>query len=132
MRYMLDTDTCIYIQKRVRVVLDNLQSKKSQGLAISAITFAELRQGVDMSVYKEKNTIALIKFTSIVDVLPFDNYAATEYGRISATLRKLGTPIGAMDMLIAAHAKSAGLILVTNNVREFERIDNLTIENWVE
>jgi len=131
MKYMLDTNACIYAQKRVQSVLDNLQAKMSDGFAISVITLAELEYGVKASVYREKNAVALMKFLSIVDVLPFDSKAATEYGKICAALRKQGTPIGIMDMLIAAHAKSAGLIVVTNNVREFGRVDGLLAENWL-
>lgn len=131
MKYMLDTNTCIYIQKRVGSVLENLKNKRKYGIAISAITLAELEYGVEASVYREKNAVALMKFLAIADVLPFDSFAAAEYGSICAELRKLGKPIGTMDMLIASHAKSAELIVVTNNVREFERIEGLEIENWI-
>jgi tRNA(fMet)-specific endonuclease VapC len=102
-----------------------------EGLAISVITLAELQRGVSASARREKNAIALMKFLSIVSVLPFDSNAATEYGIICATLRKAGTPISTMDMLIAAHAKAKGLVIVTNNTSEFGRVDSLVIENWV-
>jgi tRNA(fMet)-specific endonuclease VapC len=131
MKYMLDTNICVYlIKKKPESVLNNLNAKMSEGIAVSAITLAELIYGVEASSYPEKNTLALNQFLSIADVLPFDDEAAAEYGKICAVLRRQGTPIGTMDMLIAAHAKAKGLILVTNNVREFERVDGLVIENW--
>lgn len=101
------------------------------GIAISAITLAELLHGVEASAYPEKNLLALNQFLSIVEILPFDDEAAAEYGKICAALRRQGTPIGTMDMLIAAHAKAKGLIIVTNNIREFERVEGLRLENWV-
>ena len=132
MRYMLDTNICIYIIKgQSKSVLENLRTKIDLGIAISAITLAELECGVAMSERKEKNSVALTQFLAFIDVLPFEEKAAAEYGILRSDLRKKGTPIGPMDELIAAHAKSANLILVTNNAREFERVDGLTIENWV-
>jgi len=132
MKYMLDTNICVYIiKKRPENVLINLYSNMGDGLAISAITLAELMHGVEASTYPEKNAIALNQFLAIMDILPFNDEAAAEYGKISATLRRQGTPIGTMDMLIAAHAKAKGLIIVTNNVREFERVEGLGLENWV-
>ena len=80
----------------------------------------------------EKNAAALMQFLAIMDVLPFNDLAAVEYGKICAYLQQRGTPIGTMDMLIAGHARAEGLILVTNNVREFERVPNLMVENWAE
>ncbi len=111
-------------------MLTNLHLKINSGITISAITLAELAHGVEESKYPEKNSIALSQFLSIVEVLPFDDGAAIEYGKICTTLRRQGTPIWPMDMLIAAHARAKGLTVVTNNVREFERVDNLKIENW--
>jgi len=101
-------------------------------LCISAITLAELEHGYQKSVSKAKNLNALIKLLVCVKILPFDTKAAAEYGKICAYLQRQGTPIGTMDMLIAAHALSQNLTLVTNNVREFERVPNLQIENWSE
>ena len=132
MKYLLDTNMCIYAQKRVQSVLSNLQTHWQEGLAISAITLAELEHGVEASAYPERNTVALMKFLSIAEILPFDSSAAVEYGKICATLRRRGTPIGTMDMLIAAHGKAAGLIVVTHNTREFERVDGLSLEDWYE
>ncbi len=132
MKYMLDTNICVYlIKKKPENVLIKLHSSMGDGVAISAITLAELMHGVEASAYPEKNALALHQFLSIVDILPFEDEAAAEYGKICAALRRQGTPIGPMDMLIAAHAKARGLIIVTNNVREFQRVDGLELENWV-
>jgi tRNA(fMet)-specific endonuclease VapC len=100
-------------------------------IGISTITLSELRYGVAKSTYHEKNTKALDEFTIPLEVVPFDESAAHVYGEIRATLEKSGTPIGAMDMLIAAHAVSLGIPLVTNNTREFAGIPFLTIIDWV-
>ena len=129
---MLDTNMCIYAQKNNPNVIAQIKNNFSQGLAISSITLAELEYGVQASTNIEKNTISLMKFLSIVDVLPFDSGAAIEYGKICADLRKKGTPIGTMDMLISAHAKSENLIVVTHNTREFERVEGLQLEDWFE
>lgn len=132
MSYMLDTNICIYaIRNRSEHVLVRLKNNLHNGLCISAITLAELERGVEKSAFPERNAAALIRFLSILSVLPFDDLAAVEYGKICASLQRQGTPIGTMDMLIAAHARSEGLVLVTNNVREFERVPDLMIENWV-
>ena len=131
--YMLDTNICIYaIKNKPEQVLQRLQENLSKGLCISAITLDELEHGVEKSANPEKNQMALIQFLSILDILPFDDLAATEYGNICAHLQKQGTPIGTMDMLIAGHARAENLILVTNNVREFKRVPNLCIENWAD
>lgn len=131
MNYMLDTNICIYaIKNKPENVLSRLKDNLHNGLCISAITLAELEHGVEKSAFPEKNAVALIRFLSILLVLPFDDLAAVEYGKLCAYLQRQGTPIGTMDMLIAAHAKAKGLILVTNNIREFERVPDLVIENW--
>ena len=85
---------------------------------------------MEKSSYPEKNRLALILFLTAIQVLPFDAEAAEEYGTIRASLEKQGTPIGPMDLLIAAHAKARGLVVVTNNVREFSRVNNLQLEDW--
>ncbi len=131
MKYLLDTNICIYaIKKRPEQVLRRLKSHLREGLCISAVTLAELELGVEKSAYPERNRAALFQFLSILDILPFDDLAAQEYGKICAFLQRKGTPIGTMDMLIAAQARAAGLTLVTNNTREFERVPDLNIENW--
>lgn len=132
MKYMLDTNICIYAQKCVPSVLQNIQEHWKEGIAISAITLAELEHGVAASANPQKNAVALLKMLSILDVLAFDSDAASEYGVINAALRRQGTPIGTMDTLIAAHGKAAGLIVVTHNTREFERVDGLQLVDWYE
>lgn len=132
MKYMLDTNICIYaIKNKPEKVLNTLKEKMNDGICISAITLTELAHGVEKSAARDKNRAALLRFLSILTVLPFDDLAAAEYGAVCADLQRKGTPIGTMDMLIAAHAKTEGLILVTNNTREFERVDGLNLENWV-
>lgn len=132
MKYMLDTNMCIYAQKNIPQVIEKMKNNFQYGVAISSITLAELEFGVQASANVEKNTIALYKFLSILEILDFDSNAATEYGKIRADLKKKGTPIGNMDMLIAAHAKSEDLIVVTHNTREFERVEGLQLEDWFE
>ena len=133
MTYMLDTNICIYaIKNRPKQVFEKIKENLFCGLCISAITLAELEHGVEKSLYPERNRAALLQFLSILDVLPFDDDAATEYGKICADLQRKGTPIGTMDMLIAGHARAEHVILVTNNTREFERVDGLRLENWAE
>ena len=133
MMYMLDTNICIYaIKNKPAQVLNQLQENFDKGICISTITLAELEHGVEKSSAPDKNRMALLRFLSIMTVLPFPETAASEYGNTYAFLQKRRTPIGTMDMLIAAHAKSNKMILVTNNVREFERIPDLRIENWAE
>jgi tRNA(fMet)-specific endonuclease VapC len=129
---MLDTNMCIYIiKKKTEHVLKELQHKRKDGLAISTVTLAELEYGNENSQYKEKNEIALLQFLAIIDVKPFDEKASKEFGKIKKDLKDRKCLIGPYDMLIGAHAKSLGLILVTNNVKEFERITGLRTENWV-
>ena len=130
---MLDTNICIYaIKNKPDLVLQRLKNNLQHGLCISAITLAELQHGVEKSAHPEKNTAALLQFLSILTVLPFDDLAAVEYGKICADLQRKGTPIGTMDMLIAAHARAEHMVLVTNTVREFARVSGLEIENWAE
>jgi len=132
MRYMLDTNICIYaIKKRPAAVIDRFLTHDPEEICISAVTYAELMHGVEKSQATERNRLALSLFLSPITILDFESTAAEEYGSIRAKLEKRETPIGPMDMLIAAHARAAGLILVTNNTKEFERVEGLQIENWV-
>lgn len=132
MKYMLDTNICAYfIKKKPRCVFDALHANMMEGISISSITLAELEYGVAMSERREANAEALAQFLTLPTILEFDTAAAVEYGNIRATLRRKGTPIGPMDTLIAAHAKACDLVLVTNNMKEFSRVDSLKIENWV-
>ncbi|MDN5330880.1 MAG: tRNA(fMet)-specific endonuclease VapC [Tepidanaerobacteraceae bacterium] len=133
MKYMLDTNICIYIiKKKPTEVIERFKKLDIGDICISSITLAELWYGVEKSQYKEKNRAALAAFIAPFEILPFSDKAATSYGEIRAFLEKRGESIGAYDLLIAAHALSENLTLVTNNVREFARIPGLSVENWVE
>ena len=129
--YLLDTNICIFaIKKRPEIVLMKLKEKISDGIYISSLTVAELEFGVENSKRIEKNRIALIKFLSIFNILNFDDTDAIAYGRLKTDLRKQGRIIGPIDMLLAAQALNKELIFVTNNVKEFERVRGLKIEDW--
>lgn len=128
---MLDTNICIYIIKRKpEKVLRKFEFCNYGDICISSITLGELEFGVCKSQSPERNGLALKIFLEGIVVAPFDIKAAMEYGDIRANLERKGTPIGANDMLIAAHARSLKLILVTNNLKEFSRVENLVLENW--
>jgi tRNA(fMet)-specific endonuclease VapC len=130
--YLLDTNICIYIIKKKPVdVLKTLKTKSKKNIYVSSITIAELEYGVAKSQFPEKNKIALIEFLSIFNILPFNDIDAVEFGMIKTDLEKKGKIIGPMDLLIAGQAKSKKLILVTNNIKEFEIVEGLKIENWV-
>jgi tRNA(fMet)-specific endonuclease VapC len=132
MKYMLDTNICIYlIRKKPVQVIKRLQNTKISEIGISVITLSELEYGVAKSSSKIQNRMALAEFLAPLEVVPFAESAAAKYGEIRAFLEIKGTPIGAYDLMIAAHALSLNLTLVTNNTREFERIPKLQIENWV-
>ncbi|MDR1619644.1 MAG: type II toxin-antitoxin system VapC family toxin [Clostridiales bacterium] len=131
MKYLLDTNTCVYLMKSNEAVVAHYRKKQSEGIAISVITAAELYYGVYNSAFPEKNGANLANFLIGVEILDFDSAAAMEYGRIRTILRQQGTPVGPMDLLIAAQAKSAGLTLVTNNTREFERVKGLVLADWL-
>ena len=130
-RYMLDTDTCSYIMKRSNdAVLKRLQQVPVGDVCISVITKSELLFGVELSPRRQQNEVALNAFLRYVEVLDFPDEASLHYAKIRADLKTLGTMIGANDLFIAAHARSLGLMLVTNNTREFRRVRDLAIENW--
>lgn len=131
MELMLDTNICIYIIKQQpAAVLKHFLEYQVGDIGISSITLSELRYGVAKSKHREKNAKALDEFIIPLDIVSFDEEAALAYGDIRANLEKAGTPIGAMDMLIAAHAMSLGVTLVTNNTREFSRIPGLGVVDW--
>lgn len=131
MKYMLDTNICIYIIKeKPKQILNKFQMLNIGDVCISVITLAELEYGVEKSSYPERNRLALSGFLASIEILPFSEKAASEYGKIRANLEKQGKIIGAYDLMIGAHALCENLILVTNNVREFSRIPNLSLENW--
>ncbi len=131
MKYMLDTNICIYaIKHKMETVIKNFLSHEPEEMCISSITYAELMYGVEKSTAIEKNRIALSLFLSPLTILEFQASAAEEYGKVRAELESKGMPIGPMDLLIAGHARSDGLILVTNNTREFCRVERLVVEDW--
>ena len=132
MKYLLDTNICIYlIKKQPSEVIEKFQAIAPGEIAISSVTVAELMYGVEKSRQKEKNRAALDLFLAPLEITDFDYTAAQRYGAIRAFLEGKGTPIGAYDLMIAAQANSLGIILVTNNEREFRRIPDLEVENWV-
>ena len=133
MTYMLDTNICIYVMKnKPERALKRFEKEINRGICISSITLAELEYGMKHSSNPAKNERALLKFLLPLRILSFESSAASAYGEIRAYLQKQGTPIGPLDMLIAGHARSKELILVTNNVREFARVPELKLENWAE
>ena len=132
MIYMLDTNICIYLIKRKPVhVIEKLTSLHIKDVGISSITVAELDYGVAKSEQVERNRLALVRFLAPLTIIPFESNAASVFGEIRASLEKQGTPIGPYDLLIAAQALANDLVLVSNNIKEFERIPNLKLENWV-
>ena len=131
MTYMLDTNICIYaMRNKPEKVLQRFKEELNGGLCISSITLAELEYGMKHSLDPIKNELALLRFLVPLSILSFGAPAASVYGEIRAHLQSKGTPIGPLDMWIAAHAISEGLVLVTNNTREFERVPDLELENW--
>ena len=133
MRYMLDTNICIYVIKhKPEKVFRKLQTIHPEDVCISSVTYAELVHGVEKSIAVEKNRLALSILLANMEILDFDVDAADCYGKIRAYLEKKGTPIGPLDMMIAGHAQSLGYTVVTNNVKEFSGVNALRIENWAE
>jgi tRNA(fMet)-specific endonuclease VapC len=133
MQYLLDTNICIYvIKQKPPKVLARFQNLALSDSGISSITVDELEYGVFKSQQQEKNRNALMQFLVPLEIVGFDQNAATIYGSIRSELETRGLVIGSMDMLIAAHAVSLGVTIVSNNVREFSRIANLSLENWAE
>jgi tRNA(fMet)-specific endonuclease VapC len=130
-RYMLDTDTCSYIMRRASdTLLKRLRKTPVSDVCISVITKSELLFGVEISPRRQHDQAALEAFLRYVEVLDFPDEAAPHYANIRGHLKTRGTMIGANDLFIAAHARSLGLILVTNNTREFARVPKLKIQNW--
>lgn len=131
LRYMLDTNICIFaIKHKPESLVHRIEQCIPGELCISAITFAELLHGIEKSQAVERNRLALLLFLSEITILDFDSKAAEEYGKIRADLERKGTPIGPMDMLIAGHAKSECLIFVTNNTKELVQVPGLEIQDW--
>jgi tRNA(fMet)-specific endonuclease VapC len=132
--FMLDTNICIYLLNRrtgFETILARIDGLAYEQVVISAITLAELRYGIAKSVKKAANRTKLDFFLHQFDCLPFDAEITGYYGEIRTSLETKGTPIGPLDMLIAAHALSMTATLITDNVREFERVEGLSIENWL-
>ena len=130
LRYLLDTNIVIYVIKRRPPQALDIFNQHAGRMAISAITLAELHHGVEKSSVPAANLAVVEDFCSRLEVLPYAAKAAQHYGAIRSALEKLGQPIGVNDLHIAAHARSEGLTLVTNNLREFERVPALQLENW--
>ena len=133
MQYLLDTNICIYIAKQKPAkVLARLGRLRPGDAGMSVITYLELVYGAWKSQHREANLQRIQELVRLIPVLPLDAGVAARYGQMRAQLEKKGLPIGAYDLLIAAHALSLGLTLVTNNAREFGRVADLEIENWAE
>ncbi len=132
LKYMLDTNIVIYVIKRRPLEILEVFNAHAGQMCISSITLAELFHGVEKSSMISKNLRKVEDFVSRLEVLPYENTAASHYGDIRTNLEKKGTVIGVNDLHIAAHARSEGLVLVSNNVREFERVEGLRLENWIE
>lgn len=131
MKYLLDTNICIYIiKKKPEKVIKKFREHKVGDIAISSITIAELNYGIAKSSKLNENTIALKEFLQPLEIIDFSQEDTEAYGKIQSGLENKGTPIGAMDLLIASQALSRNLILVTNNENEFKRIKEIRIENW--
>lgn len=130
LRYMLDTDICIYLSHEYPSKLLQKFNRFAEQICISTIGLAELYFGVEKSTRRVDNLRALEHFVGRLQVLPFSDKAAAHYGQIRFDLQKAGRLIGAHDMLIGAHARAEGLVLVTNNERELRRVPGLLIENW--
>ena len=131
LRYLLDTNICIYVIKRRPVLVLDRFNENAAHLAISSITLAELLHGAEKSSQPQRTLVVVEDFCSRLDVLDYGAKAAQHYGQIRASLEQRGTPIGVNDLHIAAHARSEGLTLVSNNLRDFERVDGLLYENWL-
>ena len=131
LKYLLDTNIVIYVLKRRPKEVLAIFNANASSMAISSITLSELIYGAEKSLNTYKNLEAVEEFVSHLEVLPYDAKASQHYGQIKAALEKKGQIIGENDIHIAAHAISHGLILVSNNVREFKRVPNLALENWV-
>jgi tRNA(fMet)-specific endonuclease VapC len=128
---MLDTNICIYIiRRKPEGIIKRLQRKRVTDIGVSSITLGELEYGVAKSLAPERNRVALAEFLAPINVLAYDDMAAHRYGILRAHLERQGTPLGSLDMLIAAHALSLECVLVTNNESEFRRVPDLKVENW--
>ena len=130
-KYMLDTNICIFTIKNKPQIVREAFNRHNGQLCISAVTLMELIYRAEKSAAPEKNLAVIESFAARLEVLPFDNEAASHTGMIRSERAKAGTPIGPYDHMIAGHARSRGFIVVTNNLREFERVPGLRVEDWV-
>ena len=132
MKYLLDTNICAYIiNNKPPQVAQHFQRCDLGDIGISSITIAELNYGIAKSQQRDRNQAALEQFLITLNIVAFDRAASDQDGKLRKYLESMGQPIGPMDMLIAAHALSLGATVVTNNIREFQRVPDLTVENWV-
>ena len=131
LKYLLDTNIVIYVIKRRPIEVAGVFNENAGRMAISAITLSELFHGAEKSAKVAQNLAVIEEFASLLDVLPYTAKASLHYGAIRSALEKTGRPIGINDLHIAAHARSEGLTLVTNNLSEFERVPGLLTENWI-
>jgi tRNA(fMet)-specific endonuclease VapC len=129
--YMLDTNICIYVMKTYPPELREKFDMLAEQLCISSITLGELHYGAEKSARRVANLTAIEHFVARLEVLPFGDKAAAHYGQLRAELERAGTPCGPHDMQIGGHARSEGLILVTNNMRGFARMPGVRVENWI-
>ena len=133
MKYLIDTNICIYIMnKRPLAVIKKFKQFEPGEIGISTITVSELEYGVAKSKHRKKNEVRLEEFLTPLEILTYDQMAARAYGTIRFQLEKSGQTIGPLDLLIAAHALSQDFILITNNDKEFKRIKKLKVENWTQ
>lgn len=131
LKYMLDTNIVIYTIKNKPEKVRKAFKKHSGQMAISSVTLGELVYGAEKSSRPEQNLATIEGLAARLEVLAFDGQAATHFGQLRAELAKAGKPIGPYDQMIAGHARASGLILVTNNLKEFKRVPGLRVENWV-
>lgn len=131
LRYMLDTNIVIYVIKRRPLEVLDTFNRWAGAMCISVVTEAELLHGAEKSSNRDRNLRQVEDFTSRLEVLEYGRKAAGHYGGIRANLERQGLPIGVNDLHIAGHARSEGLVLVTNNLQEFKRVDGLRTENWI-
>lgn len=131
LKYLLDTNIVIYVIKRRPLALLEIFNQHAERMAMSAITLAELYHGAEKSTRIAQNLAVIEEFASRLEVLPYTAQAAQHYGAIRSALEKIGQPIGVNDLHIAAHARSEGLVVVTNNESEFARVPGLLCENWI-
>jgi len=132
MQYMLDTNICIYlIKKQSQSLIEKISQLSPNELCISSITMSELEYGVSKSLFQEKNRIALYNFVTPINILPYDAKSSLWYGKIRSFLEKQGNTIGPLDLLIASHALAHNLTLITHNTKEFNRVNELKVEDWI-